>query len=40
MRWIEGWFNTRRLHSTIDYNSPIEHENNYYHHRDGDGIAA
>ncbi len=39
MRWIEGWFNTRRLHSTLDYNSPIEHENNYYH-RDGDGIAA
>lgn len=37
--WIEGWFNTRRLHSTLDYNSPIEHENNYYH-RHGDGIAA
>lgn len=41
MRWIEGWFNTHRLHSSLDYNSPIEHENNYYHHhRHGDGIAA
>lgn len=38
IRWIEGWFNTRRLHSSIDYNSPIEHENLYY--RRGDGIAA
>lgn len=38
IRWIEGWYNPRRLHSTIDYNSPIEHENLYYRH--GDGIAA
>jgi transposase InsO family protein len=38
IRWIEGWFNTRRLHSTIDYNAPIEHEHLYYRH--GDGIAA
>ncbi len=38
IRWIEGWYNPRRLHSTIDYNSPIEHENLYY--RRGDGIAA
>ena len=37
-RWIEGWFNPRRLHSTLDYNSPIEIENLYY--RRGDGIAA
>jgi len=26
IRWIEGWFNTRRLHSAIGYRSPIEHE--------------
>lgn len=26
-RWIEGWFNTRRLHSTLDYHTPIEYEN-------------
>lgn len=39
IRWIEGWFNTHRLHSSLDYNSPIEHENNY-HHRYGDGLAA
>lgn len=39
IRWIEGWFNTRR-HSSLDYHSPIEHETNYYHHRHGDGIAA
>jgi transposase InsO family protein len=38
MRWIEGWFNTRRLHSSIDYNSPLEIEDLYY--RRGDGIAA
>lgn len=38
IRWIEGWFNTRRLHSTIGYNTPVEFENNYY--RRGDGIAA
>lgn len=38
IRWIEGWFNTRRLHSAIDYRSPIEHENLYY--RRSDGIAA
>jgi transposase InsO family protein len=38
MRWIEGWFNTRRLHSSIDYNSPLEIEDLY--HRRGDRIAA
>jgi len=37
-RWIEGWFNARRLHSSNNYNSPIEWENLYY--RRGDGIAA
>lgn len=26
IRWIEGWFNTRRMHSAIGYRSPIEHE--------------
>lgn len=38
IRWIEGWYNHRRLHSTIDYNSPIEYEQMYY--RRHDGIAA
>lgn len=38
IRWVEGWFNTRRLHSSIDYNSPVEHEDLFY--RRGDGIAA
>jgi transposase InsO family protein len=38
IRWIEGWFNSRRLHSTNNYNSPIDWENLYY--RRGDGIAA
>lgn len=36
--WIEGWYNPKRLHSTIGYNSPIENENLYY--RRNDGIAA
>lgn len=38
IRWIEGWYNGRRLHSTLDYNSPVEIETLYY--RRGDGIAA
>ncbi len=38
MRWIEGWYNQRRLHSSIDYNSPIDHEAIFNRH--GDGIAA
>ena len=38
IRWIEGWFNARRLHSSNNYNSPIDWEHLYY--RRGDGIAA
>jgi len=38
IRWIEGWYNRRRLHSSIDYNSPIDHEAMFNRH--GDGIAA
>lgn len=38
IRWIEGWFNTRRLHSTINYNSPVEYEAMF--NRRGDAIAA
>lgn len=38
IRWIEGWYNARRLHSTIDYNSPIDYEAMF--NRRGDGIAA
>jgi transposase InsO family protein len=38
MRWIEGWYNQRRLHSSIDYNSPVDHEAMFNRH--GDGIAA
>lgn len=37
-RWIEGWFNARRLHSTNNYNSPIDWESLYY--RRGDGLTA
>jgi putative transposase len=29
--WVY-WFNTNRSHSSIGYNTPIEHENAYYHH--------
>jgi putative transposase len=38
MRWIEGWYNARRLHSTIDYHSPVDYEAMF--NRRGDGIAA
>ena len=38
IRWIEGWYNRRRLHSTLDYNTPIEIEDLYYQR--GDNIAA
>jgi transposase InsO family protein len=33
IRWIEGWFNSRRLHSTLSYSSPIEYETNWYRHQ-------
>jgi transposase InsO family protein len=35
IRWIEGWYNRRRLHSTLNYNSPVETEDLYYRHSDG-----
>jgi transposase InsO family protein len=38
MRWIEGWFNTRRLHSSLNYNSPLDIEDRYYSR--GGSIAA
>lgn len=33
IRWIEGWFNPRRLHSTLGYRSPIETETDWYRHQ-------
>jgi putative transposase len=30
-RWIESWYNRRRLHSGLGGQSPIEWENNYRH---------
>jgi transposase InsO family protein len=24
--WIEGWYNRERMHSTLDYVSPVEYE--------------
>ena len=24
--YIEGWYNTKRLHSSLDYMSPVEYE--------------
>lgn len=29
--WIEGWYNTRRLHSSLGYRSPAEYEANIHH---------
>ena len=37
--WIEGWYNRRRLHSTLGYLSP-EHYENTTLSQDGPGLAA
>jgi transposase InsO family protein len=29
--YIEGWYNTRRLHSSLGYLSPAEHEAIHQH---------
>ena len=34
IRWIEGWYNPRRLHSTLNYLTPIEKETLYERTRD------
>lgn len=31
-QFIEGWYNPHRLHSALDYQSPIEYEKNYHSH--------
>ena len=37
--WIEGWYNRRRLHSTLGYLSPADYEDTTLAH-DGAGLAA
>ena len=37
--WIEGWYNRRRLHSTLGYLSPLDYENRTLINR-GTGLAA
>jgi putative transposase len=37
--WIEGWYNRRRLHSTLDYLSPADYENRTLSER-GASLAA
>ncbi len=37
--WIEGWYNRRRLHSTLGYLSPLDYENRTLGH-DGASLAA
>ena len=32
--YIEGWYNTRRLHSSLGYLSPAEYEANIHHNAD------
>jgi putative transposase len=34
IRWVEGWYNARRLHSTLNYLTPIEKETLYERTRD------
>jgi putative transposase len=40
LRWIEGWYNARRLHSTIGHRPPTEHEDLYYRRTQQDGLEA
>jgi hypothetical protein len=37
--WIEGWYNRRRLHSTLGMRSPVDYENGTLA-QDGAGLAA
>jgi putative transposase len=37
--WIEGWYNRRRLHSTLGYLAPADYENTTLGH-DGASLAA
>ncbi len=32
--YIEGWYNTRRLHSSLSYRSPAEYGAIIHHHAD------
>lgn len=32
--YIAGWYNTRRLHSSLGYRSPAKYEALLYHHAD------
>lgn len=34
VRWIEGWYNSRRLHSTLRYRTPAETEHDWYRHQE------
>lgn len=37
--WVEGWYNTRRRHSTLDYLSPAAYEATVYHNRPDRKVA-
>ncbi|MGC5033967.1 IS3 family transposase [Micromonospora sp. DT229] len=37
--WIEGWYNTRRRHSTLNYMSPAEYEETAYSRRSTSKVA-
>jgi putative transposase len=38
--WIEGWYNRRRLHSTLGYLSPVDYENRTLGQRGADLAAS
>ena len=39
-RWIEGWYNTRRRHSSLGYLSPAEFEQNFHDRQNAEALAS
>jgi putative transposase len=38
--FIEGWYNPHRIHSSLDYQSPMQYEEHYYEQQDQSLVMA